>query len=525
MLRAWFKAVVFLLVGAALEFALLPRAQAQWDFKAKNEKENEARIVELLKIQETLPPGYKKLEIEIDMNSQYPFSSAVKKYFFQIEKLEDELFRWKKIEKINSDLEKEGKAPIKVDFSVTSPFGQALHKYQQAKIKEVDEFNYSKQIQSLNAEVAKIGQPPVQVDLSQPYPYTHAYNNKLIEITKLSDDLFFFNEIEKINKDLAGAGKPLIEVDLSKPGALKAALDRYKDELKKKNREIEAKKSVEKYLQALKTIGKPVNATLDESKEYPYTEFLNGIKAQYPDIYDYEFTMNRASQHSMTCAETWQALIKKIEKHEDGVQQCEAEYEIQAHAFLPEIAKALKAANQRESEDEVRTREEKALKLFGKLGDKLDLYRRRPGFKDCGLTHAEFSAVVAYTGSFFTELNKALRKDDWEKFKPAVDTLNSALKKIAVHTGLVTRTVMDLGDDLKLYVPGTEVQLKAFTSTTTSNDGVGPGYKFKIESCSGRYVAPISSHLGEEEVLIPSGAKMKVISNSGSEIRLKEVCQ
>ena len=506
-------------------------ANGQSDWKKQDEAKNKALVEAFLKLQDEGPPGFKKLEIKIDKNSETPYSDAVSgETYWLISKMQLEIQNWKRIEKLNAELLKDGKSPIEVDQSKENPYTTAYGLHQQGENKKKEELFYTDLIQDLNAGVVKIGKPPIAVDLSLPFPYAQAYRNHSKEIQLRKSELGYFEKIENINASLKKQGKPQIVIDQARSKPYESAYVEYTDSEAKRYEELHARVAVEKYLESLKNLGKPVRAKLDESKPYPYKALKAEILKEYPNVAGYDVALTQTTRKSMTCDETWDTLISKFEKRENGSQQCEADKEIQKEAFFSAIAKALVAAKLGESEEQIRARETETLRIIGDPKQKIELHSVRPGFKDCGLSLAEHAAIISYTASFYADVNKAMRSGDTKNVQPVIDTLNSALKKLAIYKGEVRRGVDNLGDDFASYQPGAVIQLKSFTSTTLAKVGVAEGlFKFVIETCSGRYIAPVSSHYAEEEVLLPPGAKMKVISSKedgiATEFKLEEICE
>ena len=518
--RFWIFALV-----SALQVAVLSRAPAQG---LSQEEKNKAFILEFQKEQESIP-GLTKVKIELDPNWPSPYTYAASKYYWQIQDVKADIENAKLIEKYNEELTKLGKPPIVVDFSKTNPYTFASAKHSDVIYPLQAEVQNSKQIQKINEMLAKVGKPPIELDMSQKFPNTHYALKNYKLMNDYNEEIHFAKQLEVLNAELAASGKPQVEVDLSKHKSYFEAYNKYYQEIQKAKNEASAKKQVEELVAAIEKAGKTVKAKLDPSKPYPFSDWKNKIFEEHPNSYMYQSHLNTKTNMSLSCADTWQSLFAKIEKKSDGAQVCEAGEDISKAIFAPSIAKALKAAAKGESEEQIRVRETATLQLVGSEANAAEIYKLRPGFADCGLSLAEIAAITAYTGSYYEALNKAMRSGNAKAYKPVIDTLNSALKKIAPHKGEVKRGVSKLGKDLGLYQPGAVVESKAFTSTAAGS-GFGGTFRFTIETCSGRYIAPLSANSGEEEVLIPPGAKMKVISrkkdgDGGADIHLREVCK
>lgn len=158
------------------------------------------------------------------------------------------------------------------------------------------------------------------------------------------------------------------------------------------------------------------------------------------------------------------------------------------------------------------------------------------------LTPEEFSAIKAYTGSAYGQVNRKLRTGEF-----AVDTYLQAWTDAAMHglrklppwEGWVVRgmsvdktTVAQLK---QFYRVGAVVEETQFTSTSNAarGSGFGGNVRYRIHTKTGRDVKPISSFKGEEEVLLAPGTKYRVLrvtpykgsygGADGIEIEMEEV--
>ena len=153
-----------------------------------------------------------------------------------------------------------------------------------------------------------------------------------------------------------------------------------------------------------------------------------------------------------------------------------------------------------------------------------------------GLTEDEHKAIYAYTGHTYEELNGHL--GGWKKSKTAKksamlhdfqELLKNALDKAEKYKGTVRRDADLPHSAIDKYVVGKPIKYEQFISTTTVKSGKFSGnVVYEIETKKqGVDISGISKYRREDEVLINSGAKHKVISKSkvGSTwyIHLKEV--
>lgn len=155
----------------------------------------------------------------------------------------------------------------------------------------------------------------------------------------------------------------------------------------------------------------------------------------------------------------------------------------------------------------------------------IDMMKSRSQYSDCGLTDVELFGIIMYSGDAYTSINAALRSGDAEQIKRyqfIIDVINSGLNKIANYEGTVNRGLSLDANSLKEYCEGCTVTMKAFTSTSTQA-GFGGSQRFIIKSKTGAYIAPLSLHAGEEEVLFKSNTKFKILAVNGNEYTMEEV--
>lgn len=138
-----------------------------------------------------------------------------------------------------------------------------------------------------------------------------------------------------------------------------------------------------------------------------------------------------------------------------------------------------------------------------------------------GLTEDEHKAIYAYTGHTYEDLNGHL--GGWQKAKTAKksamlhdfqEVLKTALNKAEKFTGTVRRDVDLPQSVIDNYVVGKTVKYEQFSSTTMSMDGKFSGnviYTIETKN-SGVDVSKLSKYRRENEVLINSGAKHRVIN-------------
>lgn len=139
-------------------------------------------------------------------------------------------------------------------------------------------------------------------------------------------------------------------------------------------------------------------------------------------------------------------------------------------------------------------------------------------FKAVPLEHQR--AITAYTGSYYREINEALREGRASSAQRRyAELLNEALALAPKYRGRVTRG-MSLSDSrLEAYLARARASLldgqpytrEAFSSTSKGDRAAFSGNVVEhIESRSGVYVRGISLHPGENEVLIRAGVRLQV---------------
>jgi hypothetical protein len=153
-----------------------------------------------------------------------------------------------------------------------------------------------------------------------------------------------------------------------------------------------------------------------------------------------------------------------------------------------------------------------------------------------GLTEDEHKAIYAYTGHTYEELNGHL--GGWQKSKTAKksavlhdfqELLKNALDKAEKFTGTVRRDADLPQGAIDKYVVGETKEYNQFSSTTTALGGKFDGNViYTIETKKqGVNISGISKYRREDEVLINSGARHKVLSkefeNGKWHIKLLEI--
>jgi hypothetical protein len=171
------------------------------------------------------------------------------------------------------------------------------------------------------------------------------------------------------------------------------------------------------------------------------------------------------------------------------------------------------------------------------LGDKYDGYmakvrqlRSHIIFMDlvAGLTDDQIIAVIGYTGSDYSMLNRALRTkdaDELQRLGPYIRSADQGLAGLPNYEGTVYRGAELPPSIIAKYEPGQTVTEDAFTSTsydaTKKFDG---NVVFEIMSKTGKLVEFLSEFSHEKEVLLRPGAKLFVkdkiveVADDGSKV-------
>jgi SPP1 gp7 family putative phage head morphogenesis protein len=175
---------------------------------------------------------------------------------------------------------------------------------------------------------------------------------------------------------------------------------------------------------------------------------------------------------------------------------------------------------------------------FGASAAKLEVPRYAGADQLTTRMHGEHARVIScYTGSYFRELNRALRSGSASGPQKKVEALlNEALTLGPAYKGKVYRGLSLEGAEKAAFVATHKAALASggtvghaqFNSTSRqAGSSFGGSIRLVIESRTGVHVAPISLHHGEDEVLFRSDARFRVleVSEAGGRvtIHLEEV--
>lgn len=145
-----------------------------------------------------------------------------------------------------------------------------------------------------------------------------------------------------------------------------------------------------------------------------------------------------------------------------------------------------------------------------------DKYTIEKYMKLTGLTKDELSLPVKYTGSYYSELNRALRGTPGDKDKQFAIITNRTLEKLPRFEGVLRRGLSSgkvLPQLQEAFNSGKPWVDKGFFSTSMRGKGFSGDLKLLIHSKSGAILEDISQFgKGEAEVLLRAGSKFKVIS-------------
>lgn len=130
----------------------------------------------------------------------------------------------------------------------------------------------------------------------------------------------------------------------------------------------------------------------------------------------------------------------------------------------------------------------------------------------------ECALIKSYSNGTYGGVNSALRSGTWDEATHVyAKMLNSALKKMPAHTGVVKR-----GADLSpkqqgMYKEGHIVEERSFTSTSTGK-GFHGNTRFSITAKGkrGHDIKKLSEHSGEKEVLFQARTFFKVTKVEGT---------
>ena len=165
------------------------------------------------------------------------------------------------------------------------------------------------------------------------------------------------------------------------------------------------------------------------------------------------------------------------------------------------------------------------VQIIGELIGKTDfnlandkLVRSAAQVEQYKLSKKESLAIIGYTGSFYKQLNKALRNGDvTPKVSRYEALLNSALNKMPPFKGVTYRTIDKLSKkDLSRYLVGAIVTESFFVSSSELEkvNGFRGKVQFIINGKNGRKIADLSLYPHEKEVLFKSKSRFIVTSVS-----------
>ncbi len=131
----------------------------------------------------------------------------------------------------------------------------------------------------------------------------------------------------------------------------------------------------------------------------------------------------------------------------------------------------------------------------------------------------ELIAIRAYTGSGYGKMNKALWSGrNLDEIAPALALAISGLRRIKGYEGEVKRMTSLPKPVAENHLEGQPIVYEAYTSTSKRSGWEWSGQdRFVIQvngSCA--YVAPISSHVKEEEVLCPPGTIFNIVEKKAN---------
>lgn len=137
----------------------------------------------------------------------------------------------------------------------------------------------------------------------------------------------------------------------------------------------------------------------------------------------------------------------------------------------------------------------------------------------CGLENVEQLALYYYSQDYYRKLNEVMRNkssdsEEYQKHAPFIKTLNLALGKLKDHKSIVYRGINLSDEQVKDFKEGEAVVFSSFSSASRRkqfSEQFSKSVGFVIQSKTGKYIQPFSVNKYEEEVLLPPGAKFKVI--------------
>jgi hypothetical protein len=147
----------------------------------------------------------------------------------------------------------------------------------------------------------------------------------------------------------------------------------------------------------------------------------------------------------------------------------------------------------------------------------------------CFITQNEYLAIRLYTGSYYRQINAALRNLDLQSlksYKVLIKFLMSGLNKLDNFVGVTKRGSILKSELTTFCEAGNAFGDRGFMSTSVAS-GFSGAYRFVLASATCKYVAPISTYTQEEEVLCLPGTLFQVRyfqdGSAGKEVVLQEV--
>ena len=382
------------------------------------------------------------------------------------------------------------------------------------------------------AEEPDVNKLEIVIDKSAKNPYMQAHMQYVDQIGPAKFEIEKAKQFRELNAIAEELGRPKLVVDLkssSTPYAM--AVNSQAERYSFLSRESIYKQQALSTRAALKALGIKDEFRLNLKSKTPYQNLAIEMGVQYPGFEFFVQDLQSQTSRKLECAERFTGLVKEANQSNGRVCEAPEKLDAQFTQLISMIQPALAAKY--ETKEQIEARETAATALMMKAGQghtisKSRLHRFRPGFQDCGLTEVEIAALAAYTGSMFRIINRFLREGD-NTYRPLIETIHSALAKLAPHKGVVSRGADHLGMDVDDIKEGSIKKFQSLLSTAIEGAPAFPGkFQFKIKTCSGRYIAPLSMADREEEVLIKAGAEFRVVKRSPPgdqiDIELEEVC-
>ena len=399
----------------------------------------------------------------------------------------------------------------------------------------VDEDAIKKMIADVDkarAEFPDLYKIETKIESEAKQPYLDWYKKHGEKAAVILQDITYARHIRNHNAVAEVLGKPQIKLGANlSPRPAGTIYNQNFTAISELVSEVNAKSDVESSIATLKALKLPHAFPLDLTKKAPFQEQNLAILQKYPNIFSLKQSMSVKTGRSMECADRLRGAFENADFARDGSVNCEMPENVEPELarFARQMDRALKAVNQ-ETPEAIAAREKAALQIVRNFmaPDAASLLRARPGFRDCGLSDAELLSIYAYTGSLYAQVNHGLRTGQSGDYQSVVDTMNSGLQKLAGYKGKVARGTQNLGNDFEdMKKVGSIKRFKSFTSTSTGS-GFGGAIRFGIQSCNGKYIAPLSNSAAEEEVLFIAGTEFRILDAKGStqmHIELEEICK